>query len=53
VLPEPYLARLLKLRAPEPALLIERVTWSRGARASYALLYHPGSRFELRGGFEV
>jgi GntR family histidine utilization transcriptional repressor len=53
VVPEAHLAKLLKLRAPEPALLIERVTWSRGARASFALLYHPGSRFELRGDFEV
>jgi len=53
VVPAAHLAQLLKLRAAEPALLIERVTWSRGACASFALLYHPGSRFELRGGFEV
>ena len=35
------------------ALLIERLTWSRALPASFALLYHPGNRFELRGGFEV
>jgi DNA-binding GntR family transcriptional regulator len=44
---------LLRLRVNEPALLVDRVTWSRQARASFALLYHPGSRFELRGVFEV
>jgi GntR family histidine utilization transcriptional repressor len=53
VLPAARIRAHLKLRAQEPALLIERVTWSGGARASFALLYHPGSRFELRGGFEV
>jgi GntR family histidine utilization transcriptional repressor len=53
VLPEAHVARLLELDAQEPALLVERVTWSGGARASFALLYHPGSRFELRGGFEI
>jgi len=53
VMPAARIRGLLRLRAREPALLIERVTWSRGARASFALLYHPASRFELRGGFEV
>jgi len=43
----------LKLGPREPALLIERVTWSRAVPASFARLYHPGSRFELRGAFEV
>jgi GntR family histidine utilization transcriptional repressor len=53
VLPAARIRALLKLRAQEPALLIERVTWSRGERASFALLFHPGSRFELCGGFAV
>jgi GntR family histidine utilization transcriptional repressor len=53
VMPEARIRALLKLRANEPALLVDRVTWSRQARASFALLYHPGSRFELRGVFEV
>jgi GntR family transcriptional regulator, histidine utilization repressor len=53
VLPAARIRALLQLRAQEPALLIERLTWSRGARASFALLYHPGSRFELCGGFAV
>jgi GntR family transcriptional regulator, histidine utilization repressor len=53
VQPEARIRALLTLRPREPALLIERVTWSRAGPASFALLYHPGSRFELRGGFEV
>jgi GntR family transcriptional regulator, histidine utilization repressor len=53
MLPVARIRALLRLGASEPALLIERVTWSCEARASFALLYHPGSRFELRGGFEV
>jgi GntR family transcriptional regulator, histidine utilization repressor len=53
VQPAANIRALLKLRSQEPALLIERTTWSRALAASFALLYHPGSRFELRGGFEV
>ncbi len=53
VLPEPRVAAFLELAATEPALLIERVTFSRGERASFALLYHPGTRFELKGGFDA
>lgn len=53
VMPKAAIARRLELAADEPALLIERVTWSRGDRASFALLYHPGSTFELRGGFDA
>jgi GntR family transcriptional regulator, histidine utilization repressor len=53
VMPDARMRALLRLRVNEPALLVERVTWSRQARASFALLYHPGSRFELRGVFEV
>jgi GntR family histidine utilization transcriptional repressor len=52
-LPDARIRRLLALRAGEPVLTIERLTWSRGERASYALLHHPGSRFELRGGFDL
>ncbi len=53
VVPERAIAALLELGRDEPSLLIERVTFSRGERASYALLYHPGSRFELKGGFDA
>ena len=41
----------LQLEAHEPILLIERTTWSRGTPATYTLLHHPGSRFELSGTF--
>ena len=53
VQPDARIRGLLKLGAREPALLIERVTWSRAVPASFARLYHPGTRFELRGAFEV
>jgi GntR family histidine utilization transcriptional repressor len=53
VVPDARIRRLLGLAVAEPALLVDRITWSRGARASFALLYHPGSRFELRGGFDL
>ena len=53
VVPEPRVAAFLELATHEPALLIERVTFSRGERASFALLYHPGTRFELKGGFDA
>jgi GntR family histidine utilization transcriptional repressor len=43
--------KLLELRRTEPVLLIERVTWSGGARASFALLQHPADRYELSGDF--
>jgi GntR family histidine utilization transcriptional repressor len=52
VLPPAPVRRWLELTAGEPSLLVERVTWSRGVRASYALLHHPGRRFELSGGFD-
>jgi GntR family transcriptional regulator, histidine utilization repressor len=53
VQPDARIRGLLKLQSHEPALLIERVTWSRAVPASFARLYHPGSRFELRGAFDI
>jgi GntR family histidine utilization transcriptional repressor len=46
-------ASLLKLAPDGAALVIERTTWSRGRRAAFAWLYHPGARFELRGVFDL
>ena len=46
-------AALLGLEVGAPVLLIERITWSRGQRASFARLHHPGSRFELHGVFDL
>ena len=53
VVPPSPIATLLGLGAGEAALLIERTTWSRQRRASFAFLYHAGSRFELRGVFDL
>ena len=52
VLPDARIAELLELSDLEPTLVIERVTWSRGQRASFAVLSHPVKSFELRGGFD-
>jgi GntR family histidine utilization transcriptional repressor len=53
VAPDARVSRLLGLGADEPVLLIERTTWSRSLPASFACLYHAGSRFELRGVFDI
>lgn len=44
---------LLELEDGEPVLLLERITWAQGMRATYARLYHPGSRYQLRDQFET
>jgi GntR family transcriptional regulator, histidine utilization repressor len=44
---------LLGVPLGSPVLLIERTTWSRGQPASFARLHHAGSRFELRGVYDV
>ena len=51
--PNPTVASLLQLELSEPVLLIERTTWSQELPASFACLYHAGSRFELRGVFSI
>lgn len=51
VLPPDEIRRALQMTAGEPSLLIHRRTWTRGQVASSALLYHPGSRYELAGRF--
>lgn len=43
--------RLLAMRANEPALLLVRRTWSERDMASYAHLWHPGSRHRFTGEF--
>ncbi|MFA0441971.1 histidine utilization repressor [Vibrio sp. E150_011] len=44
---EPSLAALLDMSAHEPCLLLHRRTWSGDKLISSALLYHPGSRYQL------
>jgi GntR family histidine utilization transcriptional repressor len=41
---------LLKMAAREPSLVIHRRTWSGGRPVSIAVLYHPGTRYELTAG---
>jgi len=50
---EPRIDDLLGVPLGSPVLLIERTTWSRGQPASFARLHHAGSRFELRGVYDV
>jgi GntR family histidine utilization transcriptional repressor len=51
VMPDARTRRLLAMQADEPCLLMIRRTWSGGAIASVARLFHPGSRYELSGRF--
>lgn len=53
VMPDPRARELLQMKEGEPALLNIRQTWSRSRVASYALLTHPGSRFEFNDTFSV
>ncbi len=50
--PPGRISRLLGVKVCEPALLVERVTWSGGRRVTFARLYHAGSHYELSGTFE-
>ena len=50
-LPDARIRRLLKLSDREACLLIRRRTWTGGRIATIADLYHPGSRYELKGTF--
>ncbi len=49
VMPDKRTATLLELAEHEPCLLVRRRTWTDGVVASYARLYHAGSRYELSG----
>ncbi|PHZ84062.1 histidine utilization repressor [Paremcibacter congregatus] len=51
ILPKADVRDALQMTADEPCLLIKRRTWTRGKVASSAMLYHPGSRYELSGRF--
>lgn len=49
VLPGPEQQARLQITANEPALVLERRTWSGGKVASFVTLTYPGSRYEFRG----
>lgn len=51
VTPSREIAKLLHMKAGEPALLLHRRTWSQRSVASTADLYHPGTRYNLAGRF--
>lgn len=52
ILPDENTKRLLQMTDDEACLLLKRRTWTRGNVASTAMLYHPGSRYELSGRFK-
>jgi GntR family histidine utilization transcriptional repressor len=51
VMPDERTRKLLAMKRDEPCLLVTRRTWTHGAIASLARLYHPGSRYEMSGRF--
>jgi GntR family histidine utilization transcriptional repressor len=51
VMPDERTRKLLAMKRDEPCLLVTRRTWTHGAMASLARLYHPGSRYEMSGRF--
>jgi GntR family transcriptional regulator, histidine utilization repressor len=51
VMPDERTRKLLTMKRDEPCLLVTRRTWTHGAIASLARLYHPGSRYEMSGRF--
>src|ERR1700728_1368767 len=51
VMPDERTRKLLAMKRDEPCLLVTRRTWTYGAMASLARLYHPGSRYEMSGRF--
>lgn len=53
VAPDARARELLGMKDGEPALLLVRQTWSRSRVVSYAVLTHPGSRFEFSDTFTV
>lgn len=53
IVPDARAQTLLAMDEGEPALLLIRQTWSRSRVVSYALLTHPGSRFEFNDTFTV
>lgn len=47
-IPEHRVAQVLRMGRDEPCLLLYRQTWVNETVASYARLYHPGARYQLR-----
>ena len=49
--PSASIGQDLDMSLGEPALLLHRRTWSQGAVASVANLWHPGNRYQFTGHF--
>lgn len=49
--PTAAVSEMLHLVGAEPCLVLKRRTWSRGAVASVATMWHPGSRYQFAGSF--
>ena len=47
IVPEHKVQESLEMAANEPCLLLNRRTWSAERLVSFALLYHPGSKYKL------
>ncbi len=48
-MPDEPVRKSLRMGAHEPCLLVIRRTFAHGRAVSFARLYHPGNRFELKG----
>ena len=49
--PSAAISEMLHLVGGETCLVLKRRTWSRGAVASVATMWHPGSRYQFAGSF--
>lgn len=47
--PSAYIRKCLEMNTHEPCLVVTRRTWVQHKPVSFALLHHPGDRFELAG----
>jgi len=47
IIPDSVTKQILELSGSEPCLLLNRRTWSGDKLVSFALLYHPGSKYKL------
>ncbi len=49
--PPREIAEMLHIRTKEPCLVLKRRTLSKGQAASFATMWHPGSRYQFAGSF--
>lgn len=51
--PEPRVMELLRIKTPEPCLLLARRTWAPAGTATRNLFIYPGNRYSLGGRYKV